>query len=317
MVSGRELLGEWTANELKVWLFNLEDPLDELDRRITAAMLHHDVDRSEVEGRLFYDSGRERPLCVAVQGKDGVKIVHPVFSDLAAQIEARGIDVVIVDPFVSSHQVDENGNGAIDLVAKEWARLATRSNCAIELVHHTRKTNGAEASTEDARGATALLGAARSGRVLNKMNDEMKRNAGVLDDACTYFAVDRDKANLAPSGKRIWRRMASYLLPNGDAVGVAETWEWPDTFDGITAEDLLKVQNAIDGRYLRYSDQAGRDWVGCTIADTLGLNPNTDRRRIKRMIETWLKSGAMVKCQKEGPQRKTVPTVEVGEWATG
>jgi hypothetical protein len=224
--------------------------------------------------------------------------------------------VVIVDPFVSSHQVDENGNGAIDLVAKEWARLASRCNCAIELVHHTRKTNGAEASTEDARGATALLGAARSGRVLNRMGDDMKREAGVIDDPSTYFAVDRDKANLAPSGKRIWRRMASYLLPNGDAVGVAEAWEWPDTFEGLTAADLLKVQNAIDGRHLRYSDQAGADWVGCTIAATLGLKPDADRRRVKKLIEAWLKSGALVKGQKEGPIRKPVPTVEVGEWAT-
>ena len=30
----------------------------------------------------------------------------------------------------------------------------------------------------------------------------------------------------------------------------------------------------------------------------------------------WLKSGALVKGAKEGPQRKLVPTVEVGEWAS-
>ncbi len=316
MTSGRELLGDWTAPNLRVWVFNLEDPRDELDRRITAAMLHHAVEPEEVEGRLFVDSGRERPLCVAVQARIGVNIMRPVFDDLAAQIEARGIDVVIVDPFVSSHQVDENGNGAIDLVVKEWARLATRCNCAIELVHHTRKTNGAEASTEDARGASALLGAARSGRVLNKMSDEMKRDAGVTDDPCTFFAVDRDKANLAPAGKRVWRRMASFALANGDMVGVAEAWEWPDTFEGVNVADLLRVQQAIDGWQLRYSDQAGAEWVGCTVATTLGLNPTSDRRRIKRMIETWLKSGAMVKGHKEGPIRKPVPTVEVGEWAT-
>ena len=96
--------------------------------------------------------------------------------------------------------------------------LADRCNCAIELVHHTRKTNGEEATTESGRGASALLSAARSGRVLNKMNDEMKAEAGVQDDPATYFAVTRDKANLAPVGKREWRRMASVHLSNGDSA---------------------------------------------------------------------------------------------------
>ena len=50
MVSGRDLLDEWTAKGLRVWVFNLEDPRDEFDRRITAAMLHHDVNPGEVGG---------------------------------------------------------------------------------------------------------------------------------------------------------------------------------------------------------------------------------------------------------------------------
>lgn len=316
MASGRELLGEWTAQGLNVWIFNLEDPRDELDRRIIAAMQHHRIAPQDIEGRLFVDTGRERSLCTAIQTKEGVRIVVPEMEALAAEIAARRIDVIVIDPFVSSHQVGENDNGAIDLVAKEWARLADRCNCAIELVHHTRKTNGEEATTESGRGATALLAAARSGRVLNKMTDEMKDEAGVKADPATYFAVTRDKANLAPVGNRVWRRMASVQLANGDSVGVAEVWEWPDTFDGYGVGDLLAVQHALDGQQARYSDQAGDEWAGVTVAKVLGLNPVADRRRIKKMIEAWLKSGALVKGSKEGPIRKPVPTVEVGEWAT-
>jgi len=316
MASGRELLGDWTASNLKVWVYNLEDTRDELDRRIIAAMQHHNVAPDEINGRLYVDTGRERTLSTAIQTRDGIQIIKPEMEALAQEIAVREIDVLVIDPFVSSHQVSENDNGAIDLVAKEWARLADHCNCAIELVHHTRKTNGEEATTESARGATALLGAARSGRVLNKMGDDLKADAGVQDDPATYFAITRDKANLAPVGKREWRRMASYQLSNGDNVGVAEVWEWPDTFDGVTVKDLLAVQNAIDGKGLRYSDQAGDDWVGCIVADVLGMDATADRKRIKRIIETWVQSGALVKGSKPGPQRKPVPTVEVGEWAT-
>lgn len=315
MASGRELLGDWTAPGLKVWLYNLEDPRDELDRRIIAAMQHHGVKPDEIAGRLYRDTGRERPLCVAIQSREGVKILHPELDELARQIEAQEIDVLVIDPFVSSHQASENDNGAIDLVAKEWARLADRCNCAIELVHHTRKTNGEQATTESGRGASALLNAARSGRVLNKMSDELKKDAGVQDDPATYFSITRDKANLAPVGDRTWLRMASVHLSNGDSVGVAEVWKWPDTFDGVLVEDLLLIQRALDGKARRYSDQAGEDWAGETVAEVLGLNATADRKRIKKMIEAWLNSGALKKVMIQDAKRTPRPCLEVGEWA--
>ena len=315
MASERELLGDWTAKGLKVWLYNLEDPRDEMDRRIIAAMQHHQVSREEIAGRLYVDTGRERALSTAIQTREGIQIVKPEFDALADKIKARGIDVLVIDPFVSSHQVSENDNGAIDLVVKEWARLADRCDIAIELVHHTRKTNGEEATTESGRGASALLAAARSGRVLNKMSDDLKAEAGVQDDPATYFAITRDKANLAPVGKREWRRMASVQLANGDSVGVAEVWEWPDTFDGVSVNDLLALQRALDGKGRRYSDQAGDDWAGVTVAEVLGLDATADRKRIKKMIEAWLKSGALKKVKLPDAKRMERPCLEVGEWA--
>ncbi|NOD49845.1 MULTISPECIES: AAA family ATPase [unclassified Ruegeria] len=315
MASGRDLLGDWTASDLNVWIYNLEDTRDEMNRRIIAAMQHHNVASEEISGRLFVDTGRERELSTAIQTREGVQIVKPEMEALAQEIEAREIDVLIIDPFVSSHQVGENDNGAIDLVAKEWARLADRCNCAIELVHHTRKTNGEKATTESGRGATALLAAARSGRVLNKMTESMKAEAGVKEDPSTYFAVTRDKANLAPTAGRVWRRLASVHLSNGDSVGVVEVWNWPGTFDGISLADLLAVQKALDGKGLRYSDQAREDWAGLTIAEVLALDACSDRIRIKKMIEAWLKSGALKKVKLLDAKRMERPCLEVGEWA--
>ncbi|MEX3314611.1 AAA family ATPase [Sulfitobacter sp. PS-8MA] len=316
MASERQLLGDWTAKGLKVWIYNLEDPRDELDRRIIAAMQHHRVSPDEIAGRLYVDTGRERSLSTAIQTREGVQIIKPELDALAMEIEARKIDVLMIDPFVSSHQTSENDNCAIDLVAKEWARLADRCNCAIELVHHTRKTNGEEATTESGRGASALLAAARSGRVLNKMSNQKKGEAGVLTDPATYFAITRDKANLAPVGEREWRRMASVPLANGDNVGVVEVWKWPDTFDGVSVDDLLKVQQALEGKGRRYSDQAGNDWAGVTVAEVLGLDSTADRKRIKKMVEEWLKSGALTKVKLRDAKRTERPCLEVGEWAT-
>lgn len=37
---------------------------------------------------------------------------------------------------------------AIDAVVKAWARVADAANCAILLVHHTRKENGAKITAD-------------------------------------------------------------------------------------------------------------------------------------------------------------------------
>lgn len=322
MATARELLGEWVpAEPLRVWAYNLEDPREEMERRVIGAMMHHGIRPEDIGDRLHIDTGRERPLCTAVEVRGQVTIVKPEIEALEAAIKARQIDVLIVDPFISSHQVSENASGAIDLVAKEWARLADRCNCAIELVHHTRKLGGQEATSEDGRGSSALLGAARSGRVLNRMSEDLKAQAGVQKDEATYFGIDRDKSNLAPAGKRTWVRMATVALGNGDTVGVAERWEMPDAFDGVGVKDLLAVQNEIDkrcgdGNPPRFSDQSGESWVGHIIADRLGLCGEDDKRRVKKILHDWIKAGALVKAEMEDQHRKKRPCVGVGEWAT-
>ena len=67
MVSGRALLGEQPRGALRVWQCNLEDPEDELNRRIAAAAIHHRVDPAEIERNLFLDSGRNMDLVIATE----------------------------------------------------------------------------------------------------------------------------------------------------------------------------------------------------------------------------------------------------------
>ncbi len=63
---------------------------------------------------------------------------------------------------MSTYQVNENGNGAIDKAAKLWAQIADYTNCFLDIVHHLRKVSDRGATVEDARGTVALIGAARS-----------------------------------------------------------------------------------------------------------------------------------------------------------
>jgi RecA-family ATPase len=60
MVTGRPLLGKsvWEGPK-RVWLWNLEDDLDELSRSIQASAKHYGVKPEEIDGRLFVDSAME------------------------------------------------------------------------------------------------------------------------------------------------------------------------------------------------------------------------------------------------------------------
>jgi hypothetical protein len=111
MTTGQPLLGkELHEGALRVWLYNLEDPAEETERRIHAAMQHYGIGADDVGDRLFVDSGRDQPICIAQETPGGARIVHPVTEAVIAELLERKIDVLSIDPFVSSHAISENDN---------------------------------------------------------------------------------------------------------------------------------------------------------------------------------------------------------------
>jgi hypothetical protein len=125
MVTGRPLLGVRVDAPLKVWFYNLEDPAEEIARRIQATAKQYFLGPDDIGDRLFVSCGREQPLVIAeTPPRSSSVICRPIVDSLVAQLIEHRIDVLIVDPFVSCHKVEENDNNAIDMVAKEWGRVA-------------------------------------------------------------------------------------------------------------------------------------------------------------------------------------------------
>jgi hypothetical protein len=327
LASGRSLLGVLPEERTRVWLWNGEDPMDEIERRIHAAMIHHRLAPADVDGWLFVGSGRDADLVIAEQDRFNVTVAAPVVDALIRFIEANQIGAVVIDPFVSSHRVPENDNGAIDRVAKAWGRVANVTGCAIELVHHTRKTGGSDVSVEDARGAVALLAAARHARTLRPMSEQEADGLGVeRTDRLSYVRVDSGKTNLSPpAADAVWFRLANVHLPNGDYVQAASPWTPTDPFAGVTATDLLRVQQIVhagrgdSGERWRANIQTGDAWAGHAVAQALALDASRprDAGRIRELLRTWLGAGALEKVDRSiNAKGKTAPFVQVGRWAT-
>lgn len=328
MVTGIPLLGKWRTGPLRVWLWNLEDPKDEIQRRVAAACMHYGIKEKDLNDGLYMDSGLDQNLCIAEQARDGLIIRRPIVDNVIEQINANKIDVLIIDPFVSSHAVSENDNTLINAVMKEWKRIADQTGCAVEIVHHTRKSVGdAVLTAESSRGAKAVTDAARDVRVINRMTESEGGRAGV-DDHRLYFRAMSDKHNLAPpSDNSEWYRMENVRLPNGDDVGVPVQWTWPDPLEDLTVEDLRKAQQAIaDGSYR--ADPQARQWAGHAIGHALGIETGkgllkkdmtpaqkAGRAKIRGAMQLWLKNNALVQVDRNDEKRKHRKFIEIGEHA--
>lgn len=286
IATGRPLLGVHVHKPGPVWIFNLEDPLDEIYRRLKAICLAFEIDPTELKGKVFVNSGRDTPLCVAVKSPKGNAVATPHVDVLIRQIKDKGIVAMFVDPFVRTHQVEENDNGQIDVVATSWAKVCHETGACVDLVHHTRKTNGTShaGDVETSRGAGSAIAAARQARTLAVMSEDEAATIGVPSDKRKWYVrVDDGKDNMsAPAERANWLQRESIDLGNGsleyplgDSVGVLKPWKMPSPYDDFSHADLNAIISVID----KGPTGDGRE--------TYSAHPNAKKRHVRIAFDNW------------------------------
>jgi hypothetical protein len=312
LATGRPLLGQEVPKRSRVWLFNLEDDLVELRRRVSAAMIHYNIRPADIGDRLHIDG--EKTLVITKTTRQGTIINTPVVDAVVEAIEALEIDVLFVDPFISSHDAPESDSGAMDLVMKAgWVRVAREGDCAVELCHHTTKADASSgmATAMSGRGSGAVVFACRSVQVLNPMTPEQAK-AAALQSPSGYFSAKDDKQNLTlKTGSYDWYKMESVSLGNGgkgnlsilrsDSIGVVTRWQWPTQasfVEEVTGQQLEDIKDRLKAGAYRKDAQA-KAWAGYLVGEVLGLGSTKeamedhDKRRITRMLDTWVKDGQL------------------------
>ena len=309
LATGRDLLGVPVKERVRVWHYNLEDPRDELLRRVWAICEHFEIPPIELEGWLFLDSGRDRKLIVA-EPRGGNVCATPAVDQLVDEMQRLDVCVLQVDPFVKSHWGGENDNKEIDAVLTVFGDIAKRCNAAVDLVHHTRKPpTGFVAAAGDintARGAGAFAGAVRSARTVTPMSDKEAEVFEIESNRRSWYVrVDDAKGNMsAPASDAVWLERCSVELANGDYVGVLCSWAPPDPFDGLgvtgARDALMVIEHGLDDgqRYTWTQRSVGR-WVGSVLVD-MGLTEAAS----KSVIATWKKNGVLHSKQYRNPVRR-------------
>lgn len=316
LATGRTLIDEYVHHRTPVWLMNLEDPADEVNRRLAALMQLHGIPRHELDTRLFVHHGRDRRLLMAAESQGG--FTYPDQDIVIEQAKAQRIGLIIVDPFVKSHTLEENDNSAMDAAVTAWSEVAERANLAVLLVHHVRKpgTGGADTSVDAARGAKSLTDAARSARILTPMSrDEAERLGIAQADRARLTRLTDAKANLAPLRPGAsWLRLEQIALgngtehyPNGDTVAAITPWKPPSLWAAHSAPELNRVLDRLaDGPApgtLYAPTRRGRAlqrWAGTVLMHELGLNET----QAAEIITTWIQSGTLQVVTYRDPQQR-------------
>lgn len=297
----------------KVWLYNLEDNLEELKRRMKATMLHYKIAKSDLKGQIFIDSGQEKPLVITKRMDNGDLIASPLVDELVAEIKRRGIDVIVIDPFLESHGAEENSNEEMNLVMRLWRRVANEGNCAVWLVHHFRK--GGKAGDGDSfRGAGAVQGAARAMYTMSTMSPEEANKLGVQEEfRKQYVRHDNAKSNMSPAASHAtWYRLASVSLdnadpdyPDGDDVQAIEAWTPPSPWEGMPMSIIDRIFDKIEsglgnGEFYALSKQSKDRWAGHVLVSEASLTEG----QASAVLKTWKENGVLEDGQYASPKQK-------------
>jgi hypothetical protein len=166
-------------------------------------------------------------------------------------------DLVILDPFVKLHALQENDNSDMEYVANLLLSIAHECNVAIDSPAHTHKGEIKAGDADARRGGSAQRDADRLDFTLTVMAKEEAKQFGIAPDArIDYVRLDSAKVNICRAVRAVWFRLVSVRLGNvtkhyrdGDEVQAIERWEpapvWVDA-DGKALSSAV-LDAILDG----------------------------------------------------------------------
>jgi hypothetical protein len=332
--TGRELLDATPHRALTCVFLGLEESEDEMRRRFAAAMIHYGVTSDQFRGRLFTLDGRKFALTLARHDEAGHPIRTPDVDLLKAKLRELSGDLLVVDPLALCHGLTENNNDEMAFLTRIFTEIAQEMDCAILIVHHTRK--GAQAGDPDAiRGAGALVNHARIALGLTPMSEDEAAKFNVdAHDRRRTIRLDDLKRNYSPkAGEESWIRLESIRLhngtndyPYGDSVQVAATWSTPiQKADPIGSDVMNEILDEIEAgipaplgpeRYSSAPRADGRAAFQAVLKVCQGRGLSMNEKAARKIIGEILKSDRPLISERPYHslnERKTVRGLEVNQ----
>jgi hypothetical protein len=227
-------------------IYNIEDDQEEQRRRFSAALRPYGRPPAAVAERIIRCGPTGVGTLLDRDLGTGQIALTLAWQELEEVLRQCRPDVVFLDPLVELHTAEENDNTALRLVIAHLRELAQRFDCAIVLVHHTRK--GATAGDVDSiRGAGSLVGAARCAFTVTPMTEDEAEEVGVPPSKRrSYVRVDDVKGNYSPAKDADWHELLQYDLDNGEGVAAMIPWNRPAAATGPALEVMEMIAAEVE-----------------------------------------------------------------------
>jgi hypothetical protein len=299
LASARDFLGFGIDRTRKVAVINNEETRDELERRIEATCVHFDVPFTAIAETLYLHSGIDSEKLIVARRENDAVVVEPRARELARFLAGAGIDLLVIDPFVQIHRVSENQNEEIEQVMMALRAVSVEANCALHLVHHTRKPPAGSAHQAGdifaVRGGGAIVGDAHFVFTLADMGAGDGDALGVKEeDRKKYIRLDDAKGKLAPPSGARWFERVGVTMPYGligEQVGVLVPHEFDEPQAIVTPSAATEILKDIDARWhegnpLSAFPQSPR-YVVPLMVQRHGMSPKSARR----LLLDWISNG--------------------------
>ena len=314
LATGRELVGLRVFQRCRVLVLSFEDDRAELHRRLLAICKHHGIDPGELKGWLFCRDLNSGPKLAELDSKGRRRQVGALEGMLRRAIARTGCDLLILDPFVKLHGLNESDNPDMDFVCSLLIKIAQDCNIAVDSPAHTHKGAITAGDADARRGASAQRDAGRLDYTFTVMSEDEAKQFGIAADMRkSYMRLDKAKANIVRAVKARWFRLASVrldnataLYPDGDEVQAIERWEPPETWAGVDGETLNAILDAIDaglpdGR--RYIDHGAAKDRAAWLAVQKHC-PDKPEVQCREMIKQWVKAEVLFRDKYPNPLRR-------------
>jgi hypothetical protein len=314
LATGRELVGLRVFQRCRVLVLSFEDDRAELHRRLLAICQHHGIDPSELKGWLFCRDLNAGPKLAELDSKGRRRQVGALEGMLRRAIARTRCDLLILDPFVKLHGLNESDNPDMDFVCSLLIKIAQDCNIAVDSPAHTHKGAITAGDADARRGASAQRDAGRLDYTFTVMSEDEAKQFGIAADLRkSYMRLDKAKANIVRAVKARWFRLASVrldnataLYPDGDEVQAIERWEPPETWAGADGETLNAILDAIDaglpdGR--RYIDHGAAKDRSAWLAVQKHC-PDKPEAQCREMIKQWIKAEVLFRDKYPNPLRR-------------
>ena len=222
-------LGVHVRQHGNVLVVNAEDPLLEMQRRLAGITQRYSISLDGMPHKLRMISGADDPLLfMRLQGtKQGVRLYETeLVKQLSDYVRRHQISVLMLDPLIEMHEADENNNAQMRAVVGAFRRIAVETDCAVLIVHHTRKSgvdsDGHAGNADSGRGASATSNASRIVFTLFGMSKHDAERYGIAaSERHLYVRLDDAKFNLGlASPNATWYRREGVSLESGESMGV-------------------------------------------------------------------------------------------------